>query len=343
MARYIPILRLMRGERVGLQHLSPAGRTNVAPMLVIAPKQFVGKKATKKHPAIPAANVIANEIMTAWGTAPFYLDASALSATPSGHHPIVDIANACRAIGLNLIPATPLHVAAPYQHGVQAVVTADNRGVALRVDLNEFSTAAQWMSHWPFQLGATDLVVDVEDNAPMVATLGAAVTNVFLALPSAGQWRSVTIAGTSMPENFTGFVAGKHLIPRAEVVVWQRLNSAQLPYQIDFGDYATVSTAPAPSGIAWGFPINVRYTLAGDFLVCRGVATTGFGGIDMAPQLTGHAAMIVQHGGRGPLAHCWADGTIDVIAANGTGPQGLEHWVQLGVNRHIELVRNLLP
>ena len=146
-----------------------------------------------------------------------------------------------------------------------------------------------------------------------------------------------------MPENFTGLVAGKHIIPRSEVALWQMLAAAQLPYQIDFGDYASISTTPPPSGIAWGFPINVRYTLATDFLVCRGVATTGFGGVDMAPQLTSHANTIRQHAGRTPLAHCWADGVIDAIAANGASPQGLEHWVQLGVNRHVELVRHLLP
>jgi hypothetical protein len=198
--------------------------------------------------------------MTAWGTGPFFLDASALSSSPGAQHPIVDIANACRAIGLHLIPATPLHITVPYQHAVQVIVGIDHRGVGLRVDLNEFSSAANWMPHWPFPLGSTDLIVDVGDNAPMVAGLGAAVTQVFLGLPSAGQWRSVTIAGTSMPENFSGLVAGKHIIPRAEVALWQRLSAAHLPYQIDFGDYASVSTTPPPSGIAWGFPINVRYT-----------------------------------------------------------------------------------
>lgn len=342
MARYIPILRLMRGERVGLQKLTAAGRTNVTPLFVLAPKQYVGKKATANKVAVAAPAVIANDIMTAWGRSPFFLDASAL---PPGahHHPIVDIAAAARAVGLNLIPAASLAAPLPYQQAVNGIVATDLRGIGLRVDLNQFSSAAQWIAQWPFPRPVTDLIVDVADNAPMVASLGAAVTHVFQTLPHGAQWRSVTIAGTSMPENFAGMVAGTHLIHRDEVAVWQRLEDAQLPYQIDFGDYASVSTTPAPAGIAWGFPINVRYTLPNDFLICRGVPTTGFGGVELAPQLIAHADRIVNFANRGALAHCWADQTIDNIALAIEGPQGLEHWVQIGVNRHIELVRHLLP
>src|ERR1700744_1313913 len=116
MARYIPVLRWMRGERVGVQHLSAGGRTNVAPLFVVAPKQYVGKKQTKNNAAVPAPSVVANEIMTAWGATPFFRDASALAPSVNGHHPITDIANACRAIGLHLIPARPLYAAVPYQH-----------------------------------------------------------------------------------------------------------------------------------------------------------------------------------------------------------------------------------
>lgn len=332
----------MRGERVGLQKLSPAGRTNVSPVFVLAPKQYVGKKQTKNAAAIPAPAVIANDIMTSWGTSPFFLDASALP-TGVNHHPIVDIAAAARALGLNLIPAAPLSSPLPYQQAVNSVIAMDQRGIGLRVDLNQFSSAAQWLPQWPFPVASTDLIVDVADNAPMVAGLGAAVTHVFQGLLHGSQWRSVTIAGTSMPENFSGMVAGTHLIHRSEITIWRQLAGANLPYQIDFGDYASAPTVPPPSGIAWGFPINVRYTLAAAFLICRGVGTTGFGGVDLAPQLIGHANKIIQHTGRGALAHCWADQIIDKIGSGAASPQGLEHWVQIGVNRHIELVRSLLP
>ena len=99
---------------------------------------------------------------------------------------------------------------------------------------------------------------------------------------------------------------------------------------------------PPPAGIKWGFPINVRYTLPQDFLICRGVSTTGYGGVDMDKQLVGHAKDIVSYSGRHRIS-CWGDGEIDNIASGKTSQGNLETWVQISVNRHIELTRQQIP
>jgi hypothetical protein len=65
--------------------------------------------------------------------------------------------------------------------------------------------------------------------------------------------------------------------------------------------------------------------------------------VDMDVQLLGHARTIRGYAGRGALTHCWGDEKIDRIAARTDGPGNLETWVQIGVNRHIELVRSRLP
>ena len=146
-----------------------------------------------------------------------------------------------------------------------------------------------------------------------------------------------------MPDNFAGMTKGLHLFKRSEWRLWRDLASAKLPYAVGYGDYATVAINPAPEGIAWGYPINVRYTLDDEFLICRGVGTTGPSGVDLDVQLLSHAKSIVKYPTRHPLAHCWADTTIDKIATGAAPTQGLEHWVQLAVNRHIELVVSSLP
>lgn len=331
----------MRGERVGVQRLTPAGKNNVWPLFIVAPKQYVGKNATKKTPAIPAPAYLAQEVMTACGQSPFFMDASGLPASANSH-PIVAIANRARAIGLTLVPATRLSVPAAYQNAVASVHGADQRGVCLRVDLAQMANAAQWQPQWPFPVNQTDLVVDVADNAETAANLGNVVQQAFQQLHLGANWRSVTVAGTSMPENFQGVPSGLHLIRRYEWTLWQSL-SPHTAYALHYGDYTTVPFVPPPSGIAWGFPINVRYTLDADFLICRGVPTTGFGSVDMGVQLRGHATSIRNYGNRHALGTCWADQKIDSIAAGNAPPQGLEHWVQIAVNRHIEIVRTLLP
>ena len=342
MAQYTPILRWKRGERVGVQRLTPAGKTDVTPLFLIAPDQFKEKPATASAPVRSAAEALAAELKTAWGTTPFYLDASALVPSAAHTNPLVDIANAARVIGLQLIPATRLTATAAYQADVLAVATVDTRGVALRVDMQGLTSAASWTTAWPHALGATDLIADFADQIGVVAALGAAVNTAFSSLHSATLWRSVTVAGSSIPANLTGYAAGLHPIIRSEWSLWDQLNSASLPYQIHFGDYATIPLAAPPAGIDWGFPISVRYTLPGHFLICRGVGTTGFGGVTMDVQLSGHATSITMYAHRNALAHCWGDQRIDAIAGGGS-PGNLESWVQISTNRHIEITRNRLP
>jgi hypothetical protein len=195
----------------------------------------------------------------------------------------------------------------------------------------------------PFPLSGVDLIADFSNHVGTVSALGAALDHAFVHFHSGASWRSVTVAGTSMPDNFSGFTAGTHSIQRREFALWQHLSSPGLPYDLDYGDYATVPVNAPPPGIKWGFPINVRYTRVADFLICRGVATTGYGAVDMDVQLLGHAQTIVAAPNRARLAHCWADNQIDQIAAGTAGPGNLESWVRLSVNRHIERVRASLP
>ena len=332
--RYVPILRWKRGERIGVQRLSAAGRHDVSPCFVLGRDRYVGRAATKNRAAIAPANVVASEILAIWNTAPFYLDAAGVPANPAGRHPLIDIGAKARAKGLRLIPVARLDSPLPYWTAVRSLVRSDQRGLALKVDLNEFASAANWIALWPYQPSETDLIVDFADNVENVAALGSAINPVFRTLQAGRQWRSVTMCGTSMPENFAGYVAGQYLIPRTELALWQRLSRLRrLPYRLDFGDYATVPVIPPPIGIRWGFPINVRYTLPQEFLICRGVQTTGPGAVDMDVQLLGHAQAITAQAGRSPLVNCWGDTTIDSVAAQAAGPQGLEHWVRIGVNR----------
>ncbi len=341
MARYVPILRWKRGERVGLQNLSPNGKQKATPLFLLGADQYKLRPPTKVRPAIPAPIAFANEVDLAWGTSPFMLDGAAIPGT-GAQHPLQQIASACAAKGLHMIPATYLGAPQSYQAAVNMAVQIGN-GVCLRIDLQEAASIANWIAQWPHPVSTTDLVIDFGSEVGAVANLGNALDHVFQHLHHGQIWRTVTVAGTSMPENFAGYMAGIHTIPRREWTLWQHLDGIGLPYPLGYGDFTATSPGAPPPGIAWGYPINVKYTLPAHFLICRGVGTTGPQGVDPGQQLQGHAVTIRGHAQRHPLANIWADPTIDLIAMGGASPQGLEHWVQLSVNRHIELVSTLLP
>lgn len=340
---YVPILRWKKGERRGLNNLQSDAKTDVVPLFQLQPEQFKAPTGARSASVSPAQHFVA-QVLADWGTSPFYLDASALpQGIGTAHHPLIDIAAAARVAGIHLIPATSLGVKPSYQTAVVAINSADNRGAALRVDLSEFSSASSWVAGLSLPLSQLDLIADLKTSIGVASALGTALITTFATLHGGASWRTVTIAGTSIPDDFSGYSAGLHTIKRIEWSLWSKLVTAGLPYRLDYGDYATVSLAAPPSGIAWGYPINVKYTLKNEFLICRGIKTTGKGGVDMAPQLISHAKKIKGHSGRGPITGCWADDQIDKVASGTQSCGSLETWVRYGVNRHIERVRLDLP
>lgn len=341
--RYIPILRWKQGERRGLGRLQPQAKVDVVPLFILGTDQYRPPRGRNPLGLSPAHAIVA-EIQQFWGTSPFYLDASAIPMTAGApHHAMIDIAAALKAAGLHMIPATVLGAPAHYQNAVASIHGTDGLGVGLRVDLAEFTSASGWVPLMPIPMSAVDLIADFRASVGLVSAMGSTLVNAFRSLHAATAWRTVTIAGTSIPSDFSGYAAGLHLLPRTEWALWNSLSSASLPYRLDYGDYATVSLAAPPPGIAWGYPINVKYTLQSDFLVCRGVKTTGRGGVDMPPQLIGHANSITIYPSRTRITGCWADDLIDQIAAGTESPGNLETWVRISVNRHVERVRSDLP
>ena len=335
------MIQPLRGQT--LRRVTAAGRRDVVPLIVLSAEQVAARPATATREAMTAAQAFAHDIHSIWGTAPFFLDASGLGSNARGTPLLRAIASRARILGCQLIPATFLDAPAAYQNAVSHVANTDLRGVALRVDLQELTGAASWVRTWGHSPRDTDLITDFGENVGVVASLGGSLINAFQSLHRATHWRTVALSGTSMPQNFTGYAAGVHTIRREEWLLWQSVEQAVTNYDLDYGDYTTVSPSAPPPGIKWGFPINVRYTTNENFIICRGVKTTGPLAASMQSQLIRHARSIVARPDRNALAHCWADTKIDEIAAGTDTPGGLEMWVVIGVNRHIELTRHLLP
>jgi hypothetical protein len=343
LTQYIPLLRFKRGELNALRALQTTTKSGVTPYLDISGDRFREKTATKTKPAVSAPDHVVERIKIDWGKSPIIVDAAKVAGASGSPHPIEEIADAASAAGITVVPAAQLSAPVSYQKAVENVQKKHGNGVCLKVDLDEMTSASSWTSTLPFAPGEVDLLVDFSSNVGTVSGLGKSLISEFQGLHAGSAWRSVTVAGSSMPENFSGYTKGTYLLNREEYALWNRLMSASLPYDLDYGDYATVAVTAPASGIAWGFPINVRYSLDDEFLICRGVRTVGPTAVDLDVQLIGHAKDIVAHPKRSTIAGCWADQKINSIAASGVGQGNLETWVKIGVNRHIELVNQLLP
>lgn len=345
MATYVPMLRWKRGEKKALRNVRAATKARaINPYIDVSADRFRGKAATKRAAATTAPDQFIAELADSWGVGRVYVAAATLLPEPgSTTHPIQEIAKRAKAAKIAVVPATELAASPAYQSAVFSAAKTLGSGVCLKISLDEMANAASWIGKWPVPLPDTDLIVDLGNNVANVLALGTPVVDAFRILHKGAQWRSVVCVGTSMPDNFQAYAKGLYPIPRKEWTLWQKINAGALPYALDYGDYCTVALTTPPSGIKWGYPITVKYTLKDEFLICRGVRTTGAGAVDSDVQLVAHAKAIKGYGKRGAIAGCWADDQIDQIAAGKIGPSGLENWVTLAVNRHIELVRGQLP
>lgn len=340
--QYVPILRWKKGEQAALRQLSAPGRGDVFPLIILQNEQYKVKKETKLKPAVPSAEVFTDLVLHCWGKGAFYLDATSLPDLPNGQHPLSDICASARTKGLELIPCTKITATGAYNAAARAANSIDQAGVAVRLDLGEVANAPQWAASWFVPLQETDLIIDIGGNTRLVQQILPQAQATVQGLYLANQWRTVTLAGSTMPLDFSGLTQGVHLIPRIEKVIWQIISS-NVPFRLDYGDYTTVPANAVSKDIPWGYPINARYTLHDEFLICKGTSPTGFGGVDMDVQLIQHATTILNYSNRNPLSHCWADAQIDAIATGALKPSNLATWVQYSVNRHIEVVRHILP
>lgn len=319
----------------------------MTPLVMLGNEQFKHRKATAKIEARTAAKAFCDEVKEVWGATEFKLYAGDLSpADEDGPHPLLAIGVAAQEAGLKLVPVVRFDDEEEYKLAALEVANEGSGALGLRISLGEMGSAADWTETVTPE--STDLVVDFGSNIGVATTLGDILGDAFVRLHAGPTWRSVTIAGSSIPDDFTGVAAGPHRIERQELSVWRTLRKRLLPYPLFFGDYTTISPNARAPGVRWGYPINVKYTLKDDFLVCRGIRTLGLPArkgkpakaiptMDMGPQLIGHARTIVDLPDRDAIAGCWGDAQIDKIASGEIGPGGLGEWVQYSVNRHIEL------
>jgi len=146
--RYTPILRWKRGEKAALKSIQAPVAANVFPLIIVTDETFKDQPEKINQEAVGAAFLFADELHKNWGARSLYLDASGVK--PKGvQHPLIKTADLCREIGAKLTPATTLGAPSHYEAAVMQVAQADKRGVALRVNLREFSSAQSWVSSWP--------------------------------------------------------------------------------------------------------------------------------------------------------------------------------------------------
>jgi hypothetical protein len=341
---YVPVIKSKRGEFTAIRLLQDDIKEHVRPFLdVLPPSRFAQKPKTLAD----QLTWVADHMAAAWAGALWVDTFDVGPSIAQGKQVSIEfICRALRARGLTPIPVTGFEREAGHDQAVRRLLAEAATGVCLRLEEEDLLLPTKLPALLDGKtklLGveppSIDLLFDLRylDETPVavrVQVLARALQNI----PSLNTWRSIILAGSSMPNSLNGVCArGAHgFLARRELEIWLALQQATVKRMPTFGDYTTVPPQYADMDtrtIAKHLGPNVKYTLDRRWYVSRGHSFLKSG----SAQYFGIAKNIVSLPDfRGPAAS-YGDRFIAERAKGATGAKcgNPEQWVTASVNSHI--------
>jgi hypothetical protein len=328
--RYLPLIRTKAGEATALHHLITAAKQRTLPIF---------------HMTTEVPTTFLPKVIAAWSGRPAAVDGTwnfGQSGTTTAFSALI---NGLRAGGVPAFPCVEVNAPQPYLAAVNTAVGAPpGLGVVLKARLGQIAELQAWITSTQWAPQSVDLII----SAGHVPDFGHGVLDPVVAqhlasIPPLG-WRSVTLAASAAPKDFSSLALGANAVPRLDWMLWQAVHQGA-PGQLDYGDFGTshpdLTDVP---GIAMGSAtVSVKYTLDGSWLMIKGRPVTGQYAIPMPVQYRGHSQALASAAGFGGLAGCWGDARIQQIATNAANSGGRATWVEIAMNRHLSLVADRLP
>ena len=342
---YVPALRWRQGEFSALQELRPDQKSEITPLIDIAPIPWDFAEEQPAKTIDQHLSRTADQMATAWGTEdPIFVDLSLIDPAErmnSGTHPLQHLFAELRAAGVIATPVTGLDRDAAYQSAVRSVLATDNRGICLRITIEDAgagdtATAVEGiLEELEVEPGIVDLVIDlkaIETN--QAAILRSWAVGLINSWANIRQFATLTLLSGGFPLNLSGLVPGVHLVDRTDLALWQQVRASNPVRQPSFGDYT--AGHPDPDEIdprIMQVSASIRYASDDAWVILRGrsVQSSRHGGYGQFQNLSG---ALIAH----PLftghSFSWASDFIEQCAAG--GPTGnLTTWRKVATNRHM--------
>jgi hypothetical protein len=276
---YRPILHDKLAEMHALASLSPALRAAMHPVLQVRHPTKSDKASNSWSPSTALLNVVQDPnsgILGCWGTEfPISVDLRLIRPREFDHLPVADMFEHCGELGIKAVPVTGRGLDQDFRRSTAQAARRLGNGVCIRLVDEELGVGTSairgLLSELDVPRETIDLVFDL-GNLPSGSTflLGGLVRSYVRRFSPVTDWRSISIACTSFPENLAECVGHNsfNLLPRTEQNLW-KIVSQELsnPLQPDFADYGIVSANPPP-----GFrgAANLRYATHESWYVLRG-------------------------------------------------------------------------
>jgi len=330
---YVMIVKAKRGELWNCGFLKDTTKPNITPLFEMGEK-----------PGLPydeQCETVCRAIAAEWGSLPHFLDVryvgTDLDPTPGA---LLDLFKESLAHKLTSIPVTSLFFSPDFQKAVKTVIKRDQRGVMLRLGVDDFTdpdvlgnSIDGLLSVLNITAKDVDLLLDYGHRKTEADVIQLAPLHLAL-LPSLNVWRTVTIASASFPESISTMPMNVwHSQARVDWLAWLAIRAQRNVKKLripSFADYGV-------RGISSGKPIqntpapNLRYTSDQICLIRRGKKKQQQMRL-IAKQLTARPEFMGK-------AFSYGDAQIVERAIGGSQSDGAaEHWILWCMNHHAEFV-----
>jgi hypothetical protein len=335
---YVPVLKVKRGEKKALQHLAPAIRARLTPLLEIVARNPANAATVAEH-----LDTAFKDMKAAVAGFPRYL-LDCRELVPDGLGAAVEVFHRAAKLGTVFTPVTGLSRG----FDEKAALAHRAHGVAIRLTRDELEAGLvpgdlpAFMKAHALSPEEVDLILDLGAVEDMVTPGIEALAGAFLAdIPDKRRWRTLTVSGCAFPLGMGGIDRNSFdLLERSEWQAWRdglhaaRAHMERLP---TFSD----CVIQHPRGVE-GFdprimPVSasIRYALPDQWLLIKGVSTRNVPPGDQFPDLAIQLVYGHLSGYFAGAPHC-AGCTRMIDAANGAPKLGsAEVWRRLGTIHHI--------
>jgi len=350
--RYVPILKGKEGEFSALETLNADVRRLVLPLIEVPPVPYDYANDRPAKSLEDHVSGIAQRLMRCWKDDPIYVELPWLGEEQylsDGTLAVTAVLGDCRAAQLQAIPVITRESTSDLRSAAGRHASTCKSGVCIRLTVDDFGEEVDIDSEITAILEAVSLKprhIDILLDLKEIGTEGKEllVTRYMLnTLPDVDQWRRVTIAGASFPEDLSDVRAdATEKLPRSEWDLWRAIKSKpqKLPRKdLLFGDYAI--SHPIPKELdprIMRMSASIRYSTQTSWLVLKGRNVREYG----FEQYFELSSLLVQRPEFAGADFSWGDAYIQKCARHESGPGNATTWRKVGTNHHLTLVARQL-
>lgn len=345
--RYVPLLWAKDGELAALKQLPGDVKEKVLPFFEVAPipwnyAEDCPQKTLDNHLA-----ALVPKLRKAWGQDDSaFLDFEWIplgDRMADGSHPVSYVFSQAKVAGLQVVPVVSTTRDSDYISAVAAVQKRDQRGICLRLVLDDLEdpsisvTIQSLLAGCGSKIAGTDLLVDLKDlRGSRLGQVSVALPRLIGRIPRLEHWRTFILAGTGFPDSLAGLPALRtSKVNRAEWHLWWDLKARGLKRQPMFGDYGISSPAPSEVDPRVMKPsAAIRYTAGGEWMIVKGRNLKDYGYLQFHDVCRAVVASKAYSGG----AFSWGDRYISDCARRLTGTGNLTTWRKVGTSHHVTFV-----